>query len=151
AGSPRARPRRSAGAATDLRHADPARRSPVQGKAGRQVQRSTADRRDTPSLGRGTDCRPARRAEQALPEMSLPGRLPPEGGSGGQPEPAGSDDAEAAAEVPRQGYLYGPATVARLPAKAEQEEVQAAGAAQSGAASPGNQDGEGPRRAPTRS
>ena len=35
-------------------------------------------------------------------------------------------------------------------AEAEQEEGQEAGAAQPGVASPGHQDGEGPRRAPTR-
>jgi hypothetical protein len=42
----------------------------------------------------------ADRAEQALPELPVPRRMPPAGGEGGQPQPARPDDAQADAEVP---------------------------------------------------
>ena len=45
--------------------------------------------------------RPAGRAEQALPELPVSGRLPPAGGEGGQPHPPGPHDAQTDAEVPR--------------------------------------------------
>ncbi len=94
------RPRRSAEPAAVFGHACSARRPPRQGEASRQVQGGAADRRCPAGLGgqlgwrRSTGC-----AEQALPELPVPRRLPAAGGEGGQPEPAGPDDAEADAEV----------------------------------------------------